>query len=934
MIISKYSKAAILSLSLALILGGSSAYATEVKLDKDSNNNIILKDNGNSFKGRNNVVIGNKNVDGDIWIQGGGSGNLSDSFVFGHDNYLTGSSHFVFGHGIKIDDKDTTIKGNLVLGNNVEAKGNHNVVLFANSDTIPSGSLPTVNGDRNIVLGGTNVKGALTGAGSSDNFVVMGGDSAQGTSGVAGGSKYSFVLGGSAEAKNAEGQVVLGWKASTQAANSVALGSYSQTGKRTYTGNVKAAFSGESLADSDYDVYGPVSVGKERIEFSPNKGIRRQIINVAGGTKDHDAVNVGQLKSALKFSFKNSDGSTSSLSGTSAPEFVAGEGITMKVSGNTVTISGSGGADTSAPSEDSLWKKDDENNNVYLHSDKWANTFEATKKTLVFGGKNEIKNNDSYTALGNTPHTVVAGNENKLDGEFNNVFGNKNKLKGNNNLVIGQKNESKSSYFGGFEGSALEVGDMMVFGESNTLKGKGNLVLGRGLVMENGAEKNVILGTVEPNEHDSYDTYKTVAGGKRNFVTFGVSGAKSEGNFVAFGSAGENVKNSIALGGAANASNSVALGAGSVAGAENTVSVGNVTYNGQGEVANADSIVTRKITGVAAGTNLYDAVNLAQLNELKNSLGDVSALAGDVASNKQSIEDHESRITHLEAVGKDVADHSAAIKKNREDIAAHKKETDRNTAAIERAKEVVETKNVEVSQKVTFSRGDAAVEQPSSRAISMFAAAPRKPAGSVSLSGAESGLVMTGEGRRELSGLTNTSWDPENVVADRAATEGQLLEVTESLGSVQNGLGMMDQRIGELDEDVKATTALNSALAGLHPMDYDPKRPTSILASVGNYRDKWAMALGVSHYVRDDVRLGAGISVGHDNRTTANLNIAFKLGHRPSEAERVSYKKASASEVQTKLNALVGRMAMQQKTIDDQREMIEALAKELESLKR
>ncbi|AIY41105.1 Type IV fimbrial biogenesis protein PilY1 [Collimonas arenae] len=74
--------------------------------------------------------------------------------------------------------------------------------------------------------------------------------------------------------------------------------------------------------------------------------------------------------------------------------------------------------------------------------------------------------------------------------------------------------------------------------------------------------------------------------------------------------------NSVALGANAQAvaDNSIALGAGSVADQANTVSVGSAGNE-------------RRITNVAAGVNPTDAVNVSQLNNVQNQLGNVQRIA-------------------------------------------------------------------------------------------------------------------------------------------------------------------------------------------------------------------------------------------------------------------------------------------------------------------
>ena len=75
----------------------------------------------------------------------------------------------------------------------------------------------------------------------------------------------------------------------------------------------------------------------------------------------------------------------------------------------------------------------------------------------------------------------------------------------------------------------------------------------------------------------------------------------------------------------ATAENSVALGANSVASEANTVSIGSVGNE-------------RRLTNVADGVNDTDAVNVRQLNEVSNKVGEVQSEVKNVGALKCRIE--------------------------------------------------------------------------------------------------------------------------------------------------------------------------------------------------------------------------------------------------------------------------------------------------------
>ena len=122
----------------------------------------------------------------------------------------------------------------------------------------------------------------------------------------------------------------------------------------------------------------------------------------------------------------------------------------------------------------------------------------------------------------------------------------------------------------------------------------------------------------------------------------------------------------------------------------------------------------------------------------------------------------------------------------------------------------------------------------------------------------------------------------------------------------------------DLRDDIKITSALSAALAGLHPIQYDPKEPTQFMASVGNYRDKWAFALGLAHYTREDFMIHAGAAMSGNSRAMANAGLTWKFGRQEDrEAVAERYRKGpitSVAVLQQENEQLLARVAQLQQT--------------------
>lgn len=109
-------------------------------------------------------------------------------------------------------------------------------------------------------------------------------------------------------------------------------------------------------------------------------------------------------------------------------------------------------------------------------------------------------------------------------------------------------------------------------------------------------------------------------------------------------------------------------------------------------------------------------------------------------------------------------------------------------------------------------------------------------------------------------------------------------------------------------EETKSVGALSAALAGLHPMQYDPKKPSQIMAAVGHYDSKKAFALGLAHYVNEDLMFTTGLALqgSSHNKNMVNLGVTYKFGKGRDDVrkEYVTGPISSIYVMQDKIDAL------------------------------
>ena len=156
-------------------------------------------------------------------------------------------------------------------------------------------------------------------------------------------------------------------------------------------------------------------------------------------------------------------------------------------------------------------------------------------------------------------------------------------------------------------------------------------------------------------------------------------------------------------------------------------------------IGNSEKGYTRQITNVAAGTLDTDAVNVAQLKALNDKVTD-----GTLSS------------------GKNITIHTT---------------TDANG---------VKKNTIDLNDNITFgSDTDVANEVKVDGTKGQVVIGDAKNGGIV-IGNQDNGQGTTGH---YVTGLDNTKWDKDNIVEDRAATEGQLKDISESINNISNTVG-------------------------------------------------------------------------------------------------------------------------------------------------
>ena len=140
----------------------------------------------------------------------------------------------------------------------------------------------------------------------------------------------------------------------------------------------------------------------------------------------------------------------------------------------------------------------------------------------------------------------------------------------------------------------------------------------------------------------------------------------------------------------------------------------------------------------------------------------------------------------------------------------------------------------------------------------------------------------------------------------------------------------VNEKIDNVKNEVRNVGSLSAALAGLHPMQYDPKAPAQVMAALGHYKNKQAIAVGASYHFNDKFMVSTGIALSGEKRTETMANVGFtvKLG----KGSGVTYEEAPQYTILDEVKRLTVENNRQAKENQELKERVKNLEEKLEML--
>lgn len=146
----------------------------------------------------------------------------------------------------------------------------------------------------------------------------------------------------------------------------------------------------------------------------------------------------------------------------------------------------------------------------------------------------------------------------------------------------------------------------------------------------------------------------------------------------------------------------------------------------------------------------------------------------------------------------------------------------------------------------------------------------------------------------------------EGVGASLNAHDALIKENASAIQQQGNAINSLNSRVSDLGDEIDNVGAISSALAGLHPLDYDGTGSKfQLAAAMGSYDGSQAAAIGGFYHFNEDIMMSVGGATAFDgdSDTAFNVGVSFRVGQGSSG------KKVNSDDVLAQLEAMNEKIA-------------------------
>ena len=643
------------------------------------------------------------------------------------------------------------------------------------------------------------------------------------------------------------------------------------------------------------------TIGSYNVQSSPYEanGIRDTLNN---STKNAFATVIGTLNSNESMTGTSSSGVANYLGGL-ANKVTNSNGAVVIGAGNTVKES-SAGINSSAYSGhyDSVAAMQQALINGIQQSSGGA--------TLVLGGGNQAE----YT-------------------KASQLIGVNNTLKGTSSSI------SQYNALNGYKNTASNVNHVTVVGSENSITNTNTAVVVGDKRTLTGADNSVIIGS------SSNGTTTSV----KNAVAIG-----AESNVT--------VEGGVALG-----ADSIASTAAGIAGYDlstgTTSTDTSATWKSTAaavSVGDVDHEVTRQITGVAAGLNDTDAVNVAQLKKAAAAATTTVAttdsnltvaetpsgshnyqvgLSKDLTGMESAVFGADAAKTTISAGGVTIVKDSTTVslKSNGLDNGG---QTIKNVAAGENDTDAVNLSQLKnsVTKVESASQGYIDITTRKENASTNTGATIYSVGLSVDAETAitNANHYLTADGiNAQNQKITNVAPGTISATSTDAVNGSQLYQTNQAVQQNSDDISKLYNRSAELNRKIHRAGAHAAALAALHPLDFDENHRVSASLGLGQYHSSGAAALGIFVRPTENFMVSLGGSIASGSDLMGNLGVHYRFGgdsvrmNKTELTQQVSTLTAENRDLSAKLASSNSKLEAATSKIDSLMERIHAIEAKL-----
>ena len=312
-------------------------------------------------------------------------------------------------------------------------------------------------------------------------------------------------------------------------------------------------------------------------------------------------------------------------------------------------------------------------------------------------------------------------------------------------------------------------------------------------------------------------------------------------------------------------------------------------------------VAGNQIHNVATGTAGTDAVNVDQLNSVVAANKAVeSVVADNQVDNIAAV-----RVTNGKSTGDANAQYGVYVSKNTVRNIAKDAVTFKGDDVIKVTRQVNENGADVVT--TTYNGGNAAKVTPltykanggAANTTNLAAGLDFTNGNNTTASVAANGVVKF-DLNKDLKGLDSAKFNGgvvinndginagnktiTNVAAGQNGTDAvNVNQLTSAIDQVNSNANKLGNVVRANQQEARKGIAGTAALAGLHPLDFDPDHKLDIMAGYGHFHNANAGAVGIAYRPNEDLMFTAGTTFGSDN--VINAGVTYKVGAR-SEVSR------------------------------------------------